>query len=253
MPLARQLLGPDAIIGRSVSSVEEAENAVKNGADYVGIGPVWSTNSKDVTHKKILGCDGVGSILEVLAGTGVEAVAIGKSGLCDEASKVRDARLTGTGGVHTPNLPQLLHGSIAPNSRNRLAGVAVISDIVSSVDPFGSAKMLRGVMDSFKRSRKAKSETAAIFSPSWQNSRNVDEMIQGIMALMDVVKKETPLIHQVCFMVDSRLNKQITNNVVINDSANATLAVGASPIMATNPSDCKDLSPVIGALLVNFG
>jgi thiamine-phosphate diphosphorylase/hydroxyethylthiazole kinase len=41
--------------------------------------------------------------------------------------------------------------------------------------------------------------------------------------------------------------------VVINDSANATLAVGASPIMATNPSDCKDLSPVIGALLVNFG
>lgn len=23
--------------------------------------------------------------------------------------------------------------------------------------------------------------------------------------------------------------------------------------MATNPSDCKDLSPVIGALLVNFG
>jgi len=41
--------------------------------------------------------------------------------------------------------------------------------------------------------------------------------------------------------------------VVINDSANATLAVGASPIMATNPRDCKDLSPVIGALLVNFG
>lgn len=40
---------------------------------------------------------------------------------------------------------------------------------------------------------------------------------------------------------------------MINDSANATLAVGASPIMATNPSDCKDLSPVIGALLVNFG
>lgn len=46
---------------------------------------------------------------------------------------------------------------------------------------------------------------------------------------------------------------QITNNVVINDSANATLAVGASPIMATNPFDVKDLSPAIGALLVNFG
>lgn len=77
--LARSLVGPDAIVGHSVSSVEEAKFAVDNGADYVGIGPVWSTNSKDVTHKKILGCDGVGSILEVLAGTGVEAVAIGTS------------------------------------------------------------------------------------------------------------------------------------------------------------------------------
>ena len=77
LPLARKLVGPDAIIGHSVSSAEEAQFAVDNGADYVGIGPVWSTNSKDVTHKKILGCDGVGAILEVLAGTGVEAVAIG--------------------------------------------------------------------------------------------------------------------------------------------------------------------------------
>lgn len=49
------------------------------------------------------------------------------------------------------------------------------------------------------------------------------------------------------------LTIQITNNVVINDSANATLAVGASPIMATNARDVKDLSPAIGALLVNFG
>jgi thiamine-phosphate diphosphorylase/hydroxyethylthiazole kinase len=46
---------------------------------------------------------------------------------------------------------------------------------------------------------------------------------------------------------------QITNNVVINDSANATLAVGASPIMATNARDVADLSKVIGALLINFG
>lgn len=74
-------MGPEAIIGHSVSSVQEARYAVESGADYVGIGPVWSTNSKDVTHKKILGCDGVGEILEVLAGTGVEAVAIGESSI----------------------------------------------------------------------------------------------------------------------------------------------------------------------------
>jgi thiamine-phosphate diphosphorylase/hydroxyethylthiazole kinase len=164
---------------------------VDNGADYVGIGPVWSTNSKDVTHKKILGCDGVGAILEVLAGTGVEAVAIGASSLLAMNG------LTRLGGVHTPNLPQLLHGSIAPDSRNRLAGVAVISDIVSSIDPLGSARMLREVIDSFKRSRSGKGDTTAIFSPSWQSSTKIHDLIEGVMALMGVVKKETPLIHQV--------------------------------------------------------
>ena len=47
--------------------------------------------------------------------------------------------------------------------------------------------------------------------------------------------------------------RQITNNVVTNQSANATLALGASPIMATAPEEMADLSKVTGALLVNFG
>lgn len=46
---------------------------------------------------------------------------------------------------------------------------------------------------------------------------------------------------------------QLTNIVVANQSANATLALGASPIMATAPEEMEDLSLVIGALLVNFG
>jgi len=46
---------------------------------------------------------------------------------------------------------------------------------------------------------------------------------------------------------------QITNNVVMNQSANATLALGASPIMATSVNEMEDLSKVNGALLVNFG
>lgn len=49
------------------------------------------------------------------------------------------------------------------------------------------------------------------------------------------------------------LSKQITNNVVTNQSANATLALGASPIMATSPQEMEDLSKVTGALLINFG
>ncbi len=49
------------------------------------------------------------------------------------------------------------------------------------------------------------------------------------------------------------LSFQMTNNVVMNDSANVTLAVGASPIMATHPKDVLDLSKIIGGLLINFG
>jgi len=46
---------------------------------------------------------------------------------------------------------------------------------------------------------------------------------------------------------------QITNNVVATQSANITLSLGASPIMATGPEEMEDLAHIIGALLVNLG
>lgn len=46
---------------------------------------------------------------------------------------------------------------------------------------------------------------------------------------------------------------QITNIVVANDSANATLAMGGSPIMASAEQEVGDLSKAISGLLINFG
>ena len=43
LPTARQLLGPDAIIGVTVSTVDEALRACEGGADYLGIGTVYAT------------------------------------------------------------------------------------------------------------------------------------------------------------------------------------------------------------------
>ncbi len=40
---ARTLLGPDAIIGVTVSTVDEALKACEGGADYLGIGTVYAT------------------------------------------------------------------------------------------------------------------------------------------------------------------------------------------------------------------
>ncbi len=42
---ARELLGPNALIGRSVHSAEEARSAQAEGADYVFLGPIWATPS----------------------------------------------------------------------------------------------------------------------------------------------------------------------------------------------------------------
>ncbi len=44
--LARQILGPNAIIGRSTTSPDEMAKALEEGADYIGVGPVYETPTK---------------------------------------------------------------------------------------------------------------------------------------------------------------------------------------------------------------
>lgn len=44
--LARQLLGTQRLIGRSTTNPEEMERAIAEGADYVGVGPVYETPTK---------------------------------------------------------------------------------------------------------------------------------------------------------------------------------------------------------------
>ncbi|HHY22055.1 MAG TPA: thiamine phosphate synthase [Bacilli bacterium] len=47
---ARKIVGPNKIIGISTHAIEEAREAEKNGADYIGVGPIFATKSKeDVT------------------------------------------------------------------------------------------------------------------------------------------------------------------------------------------------------------
>jgi thiamine-phosphate pyrophosphorylase len=43
---AREMLGPGVVVGRSVSSVEEALEAVAEGADYLGVGTIYATPTK---------------------------------------------------------------------------------------------------------------------------------------------------------------------------------------------------------------
>ena len=46
VPLARRVLGPDAVIGATAHDVAEARAAVAAGADYLGIGPCFPSDTK---------------------------------------------------------------------------------------------------------------------------------------------------------------------------------------------------------------
>lgn len=89
---ARRRLGPDAIVGVSAQTVEQAVKAEADGADYLGVGAVFPTGSKDdaedVSHETLKAiCDAVsipvvaiGGItkdnVSDLAGTGICGVAV---------------------------------------------------------------------------------------------------------------------------------------------------------------------------------
>jgi thiamine-phosphate pyrophosphorylase len=90
---ARELLGEDAIIGRSVSTVEAAREAERAGADYLGVGAVFATGSKDdiPEEEQAIGLD---RIREIAAAVDVPFVGIG--GITpDNAADVAEAGADG--------------------------------------------------------------------------------------------------------------------------------------------------------------
>ena len=79
--MARVLLPPGRIIGVSCNNVDHVKKAIEDGADYIGIGAVWATNTKQLTTP-VLGVRAVGPLLAALDGTSVKAVVIGAT-RCD--------------------------------------------------------------------------------------------------------------------------------------------------------------------------
>jgi thiamine-phosphate pyrophosphorylase len=73
MATARELLGPDKIIGLTVHNVEEALEAERMGADYVGLSPIFNTSTKKDAGDRI----GPESIRPVKDAIKIPIVAIG--------------------------------------------------------------------------------------------------------------------------------------------------------------------------------
>ena len=106
----RALLGPDKILGVSAQTVEQAVLAEKRGADYLGVGAVFPTGSKDdaedVSHETLK------AICEAVS---IPVVAIG--------------------GITLENTPELAGSGIC--------GIAVISAIYGQKDIKAAASRLR--------------------------------------------------------------------------------------------------------------
>src|SRR3989454_6145310 len=58
---------------------------------------------------------------------------------------------------------------------------------------------------------------------------------------LQAIREQKPLVHQ------------ITNYVVMNETANATLALGALPVMAHAPQEVEEMAAVAAALVLNIG
>jgi thiamine-phosphate pyrophosphorylase len=69
----RAKLGPDVVLGVSVATVEEALKAEADGADYVGLGPIFATATKSDAGEAV----GIDMISQVRRAVGIPVVAIG--------------------------------------------------------------------------------------------------------------------------------------------------------------------------------
>ena len=72
LPVSRRWLGKGRLIGVSTHTVEEARRASVEGADYIAVGPIFATRTKET--RPPIGCE---AIRRVRAVTGIPLVAIG--------------------------------------------------------------------------------------------------------------------------------------------------------------------------------
>ena len=118
--IARRMLGRDAIIGLSIKSVALAEAAPIELLDYVGVGGVYATTSKDNPNPPI-GVAGLRAIVEAFR------------------KRRRDLPICGIAGIDA--------GNAAPAIKAGAHGVAVISALSLAGDPRAAARELRGIVD----------------------------------------------------------------------------------------------------------
>jgi len=121
---ARRLAGTGMVIGATAKTIEQAQRAKEEGADYLGVGAIYPTTTKVVTV-----ITEVSMLNDIARKTGMPTVAIG--------------------GLNSSNM-YVLYDSMVD-------GIAVVSAIMKSPDPQGATQALKAqVLENFQKLRQRK-------------------------------------------------------------------------------------------------
>ena len=113
---ARRLIGPEMLLGVSVSTEDEARKALADGADYVSVSPVFLTPTKPDAD-----------------------AAVGLAGIRRIRRAVGTAAVLAIGGIDTTNARSIVTAGSD--------GVSVVSAIMSADDPRTASRALRREVD----------------------------------------------------------------------------------------------------------
>lgn len=107
----RELVGPDMVIGLSVQSSEQARDGARRGADYIGVGPIYHTDTKKNVSDPV-GLAGINSVANTI-----------------------DIPFAAIGGIKARNVAEVIsHG---------VSCVCLVSEIVGATDIAAKIKEIR--------------------------------------------------------------------------------------------------------------
>jgi len=100
--IARKILGPQKIIGRSTHCLKDIKNAEEEGCDYIGIGPIFPSKTK-----KKLNPIGINYLRDGLNQTRLPAFAIGgiNSSNINKLNKLKNVRIAVSDAIINSNDP----------------------------------------------------------------------------------------------------------------------------------------------------
>lgn len=110
--MVRQILGGDAVVGLSTHSIEQVRAALRLPVDYIAIGPVFGTSSKDTGYEAV----------------GLELVREARALLLNEGAQIA---IVAIGGITLERARGVIEAGAS--------SVAVISDLLSTGDPAARA------------------------------------------------------------------------------------------------------------------